>query len=249
MRMQLAPLPLNMPATPSVRQMCDRPLHTPLYAVVVLPATCWRIFRRSRGATAVRETPPAMPPARALADGQHPGAVLRHRGRGAGSRERSLPRRGTLRRPRGRRRARRARTGDRRGRERLARRRGRHLAPYAIRSRCRTVPPEVRVWRERRSRRTEHRDGASTTANNEFIKILIFLGLRRWRWIRTHPLSSFCECRGCHMRISLKLLRKAVVATWRKIRVGVPSARAGYRGTRACAVESPSSRTSTPIRL
>jgi hypothetical protein len=63
MRMQFAPLPLNMPAIPSVFMMCASPRATPLYAVVVLPATCCKILRRSRGATAVRETPPATPPA------------------------------------------------------------------------------------------------------------------------------------------------------------------------------------------
>jgi len=62
MRTQLAPLPLNMPATPSFLAMWKRPCHVFLY-IFVLPCTCIRIFRRSNGATAVRDSPPAMPPA------------------------------------------------------------------------------------------------------------------------------------------------------------------------------------------
>mmetsp|Transcript_9470 Transcript_9470/g.34458 ORF Transcript_9470/g.34458 Transcript_9470/m.34458 type:complete len:244 (-) Transcript_9470:114-845(-) len=60
---QFAPFPLNIPRTPSVRRICDSPPRTPLYDFVVLPATCCKILRRSSGATAVRETPPATPPA------------------------------------------------------------------------------------------------------------------------------------------------------------------------------------------
>ena len=175
-----------------------------------------RLFRQILGLT--RQILKSPPEWARLADVRRARGATRATRDGARGAPRPLGRPWGGDRPRARdgRRARRAHTGDRRGRERLARRRGRHLAPYAIHSRCRTVPPEVRVWRERRSRRTEHRDGASTTANNE-LRFSSFRASDDGDGSGRIPLSSFCECRGCQKRISLKLLRKAVVATWRKI--------------------------------
>ena len=66
--MQLVPLPLINPRQPSSFHIFIRPFPTDiLYSV--LPALCiWNsIFSRSRGETTVRDTAPAIPPARKAA--------------------------------------------------------------------------------------------------------------------------------------------------------------------------------------
>mmetsp|Transcript_13209 Transcript_13209/g.38301 ORF Transcript_13209/g.38301 Transcript_13209/m.38301 type:complete len:228 (-) Transcript_13209:36-719(-) len=61
--MQFKPLPRNSPRIPSCCHMCRVPCHTPVYTLS-FPCTCINIFSRSSGATAVRDTDPATPPAR-----------------------------------------------------------------------------------------------------------------------------------------------------------------------------------------
>ena len=61
--MQFAPFPIKNPLTPSFCKIVPNPLYTVAYSVAARPWTCCRIFNRSKGATAVLETPPAIPPA------------------------------------------------------------------------------------------------------------------------------------------------------------------------------------------
>ena len=61
--MQFAPFPIKNPLSPSFCKIVFNPLYTVAYSVAVRPWTCCKIFNRSKGATAVRETPPAIPPA------------------------------------------------------------------------------------------------------------------------------------------------------------------------------------------